>query len=72
MIPEPDLATSSSRLGSRHFQSRSIKRTHSHDSNSSILLADDEDDEDGAESPDDFKFDGECVSHICCPTILAL
>ena len=63
LIPEPELATTRS----CRLQNRSTKCTHSHDSNSSLLLADDEDDEDGADSPDDF--DGKYASHICCPTI---
>ena len=63
LIREPELATTRS----CRLQNRSTKRTQSHDSNSSLLLADDEDDEDGVDSPDDF--DGKYAGHICCPTI---
>lgn len=64
LIPEPELATSRS----CHLQSHSTKHMHSHDSNSSLLLADDKDDKDGADSPDDF--DGKYAGHSCCQTIL--
>ncbi|KAH9172230.1 hypothetical protein EDB89DRAFT_1906340 [Lactarius sanguifluus] len=58
LVHEPELATSTSFC---HHQHHSTKYTHSHNSNSSILLADDEDDEAG--SPDEVDKAPRVIAH---------